>query len=266
MAYSPQSAQSLHYDTKPSKLRCYSPSHSDHDRSHHTPDHTGTPTRRSHYVTSPHHSIDSQHPIIVKTEKITPTETNGYKNLPHPRSLCNRLVFLREDQLPSDMTSYSNKRDTDEVEVDKTLVTTKIAALSRKQLTPSKSRPQPEEQEQEKTHYYSHRRHSESEDSNSGIHDDVVTIETLPLQSLASEDNEDKPEPLVFRRTPIDRRRDETRKYRFDRHSEYERDGARSDQYMFARESVDSSKVEIGENVYVVQVDGTDAIRVTNAM
>lgn len=173
----------------------------------------------------------------------------------------------------SEVTSYvSPKKEPEEFDVDKNLVTTKIAALSRKQLTPVKTRPIREDKDPEASRYYTAahgRRHSDSDDSSYGIPEDVVTIETLPLQSLAAADMEgsdDRPEPLVIRREPSERRREEPRRYRYERHIEYESDGGRPEPLVFRRESFDPSKVEIGENVYVVQVDGTDAIRVTSSM
>lgn len=216
-------------------------------------------------------------------------------------------MFMREDPPPSELTSYHYiKKEPEEIQVDKNLVTTKIAALSRKQLTPSKARQQPSPEhygtttghiEPESPHHYGtttgHRQpetphqyrsttghrepesphqyrssmgRRESETSSSGIPEDVVTIETLPLQSLAADDNDDRPEPLVIRREPIDRRQDEPRRYRYERHTEYVSDGGRPEPYEYRRQSFDPSKVEIGESVYVVQVDGTDAIRVTNSL
>ena len=117
------------------------------------------------------------------------------------------------------------------------LVASKIAALSRKQPTPLKTRPTPQVssgRDRLKFTYANENVHDcerESEESSCGIPEDVVTIETLPLQSLAADDMENNEHPLVLH-----------------------------------RDSFDANKVEIGQNVYVVQVDRTDAIRVTSSI
>ncbi|KAK3740944.1 hypothetical protein QZH41_017794, partial [Actinostola sp. cb2023] len=219
MAYSHQTPD----DFKPSlsKLKCYS---QDSGVSYIVSPET-TPTHLRLAV-SPHHPSEVyRNSVTVKAEHISPPrarERSAYENpnahVSHylsPIEINDRIVFMREGSPPSasaEAMSYSRKEPVaDELQVDKHLVTTKIAALSRKQLTPTKTRPSPSPIEKEPViRYYTAgeaRRHSESEDSSYGIPEDVVTIETLPLQSLAAADlesNDDRPEPLVIRRASFD--------------------------------------------------------------
>lgn len=175
------------------------------------------------------HSRLEGHPVIRDSVQIHPRVLYMTKGEPTRHIKVPSYVICKKESMPV----VSRERR----EPEHNLVASKIAALSRKQPTPLKARPSPQvsaEKEHLKVIYSNdsvHDSERESEESSCGIPEDVVTIETLPLQSLAADDMENNEQPLVLH-----------------------------------RESFDPNKVEIGQNVYVVQVDRTDAIRVTSSI